>query len=271
MTPMDWITGGLILMGSAVMLLSVLGTARVLHMVRASKFLRRWQILRLLMIFFLVGYLAAIGFLLAGLKDLLAVITGAVFFFGALFVYLVVRVGRATIEDLRDRAQRLQAQQEELQAVHADEVRLREQVLATQRTAAALSTPVIPIAAGILAMPLIGTVDEERTQQITRALLNEVYRHRATEVIIDITGVSRMDDTVVRALLKTAEGVRLLGAEPILTGVRAEVAQVMIGAGLNLATLAVRATLEEGLTYALASRTRPQGKGDPGPGDSPPA
>jgi len=251
---MDLTTGGLILMGAAVMFLSVLGTTKVLQMVKASRFFRHWQVLSLLMIFFLVGYLAAIAFLWAGRKDILAIVTGAVFFFGALFVYLVVRVGRSTIEELQDRAQRLQAQQEKLQAAHEDEVRLREKVIATQRTAAELSTPVIPIAAGILAMPLIGTIDAERTHQIATTLLNEVHRSRAHVVIIDITGVSLLDRTVVRALLKTAQGVRLLGAEPLLTGIRAEVAQMIVGAGLDLSSLVIHATLEEGLAYALASR-----------------
>ncbi len=251
MTLMDWITSGLIFAGAGVMLLSLTGTTHVLRMVETGRFLRRWRVLRLLMIFFLAGYLAATAFLAVGLKDILALITGAVFLFGALFVYLVVRVGRDTIEDVQDHARQLQARQEELQAAYEGERRLQEEMAAAQRATAALVTPVIPIAAGVLAMPLIGSIDSERAEQIPRALLREVHRNRAAVVIIDITGVPVLDPTVVKALLDTATSVRLLGAEPVLTGIRAEVAQTMLTAGLDPSRLVVRATLQEGLAYAL--------------------
>jgi anti-anti-sigma regulatory factor len=253
MTPLDFVTGGLILLGAGVMLLSVLGTVQVLRMVRASRFFGHWRALGLLMVFFLAGYLAAIVLLLVGLKDILAVITGAIFLFGALFVYLVVGVGRATIQELQDRAQELQVQQEELQAARDDELQLEEKVLAAQRVATEFSTPVIPIAAGVLVMPLMGTIDVERARLITRTLLKQVRQLRARVAIIDITGVALVDTMVVRALLDAALGVRLLGAEALLTGIRAETAQTIVGAGLDMTRLIIRATLAEGLVYALGS------------------
>ncbi len=251
MTPLDIATSALIFLGAAVMFLSILGTRSVLRMVRQSRFSRHWQVLGVLMVFFLAGYLAAIVLLGVGLKDLLTVLTGAVFLFGALFVYLVVLVGRSTIEELRERSNELQAQQDALQASYDEAIRLQEKAIASQRVAAELSTPVIPISAGILAMPLIGSIDAERAQHITESLLQEVSRRRARVVIIDITGVPTLNVMAAEALLRVARGVHLLGAEPLLTGIRAEVAQTLVGSGLDLSGLTVHATLEEGLAYAL--------------------
>jgi len=113
-----------------------------------------------------------------------------------------------------------------------------------------LSSPVIPLIAGVIAMPVIGTVDSVRAQQIRTALLHGMATHRARVVIIDITGVAVVDTAVAQALLQTAHGVELLGGRPVLVGIRGEIAQTLVEMGVDLAGIVTRATLQEGLEYA---------------------
>jgi anti-anti-sigma regulatory factor len=117
-----------------------------------------------------------------------------------------------------------------------------------------LGSPIIPLAQGVIALPLIGAVDSQRAQQVTVALLQGVAKHRATVAIVDITGVPVVDTAVAEALLQAARGVWLLGAEPVLTGIRAEIAQTLVGLGLDLKGITTLATLQEGLEYAIAQR-----------------
>jgi rsbT co-antagonist protein RsbR len=83
------------------------------------------------------------------------------------------------------------------------------------------------------------------------ALLEGVSQHRARVAIVDITGVAAVDTTVASGLLKAAQGIRLLGATPVLTGIRAEVAQTLVVLGLDLGSVVTKGTLQEGLAYAL--------------------
>jgi anti-anti-sigma regulatory factor len=115
-----------------------------------------------------------------------------------------------------------------------------------------LGSPIIPLARGVIAMPLIGAIDSDRAQDITSNLLKGVAEYHARAVIIDITGVPLVDTAVAGALLQAAQGVRLLGAEPILTGIRSEVAQTIVGLGVDLSGITVRSTLQSGLEYAVA-------------------
>jgi signal transduction histidine kinase/CheY-like chemotaxis protein len=94
------LTSTLILLGAGIMFLSLLGTRKILRLLRGNRYTRGWLILSVLMAFFLIGYLAALGFIFAGRTEFLALLTGVIFFFGALFVYIVVRVGRLTISEL---------------------------------------------------------------------------------------------------------------------------------------------------------------------------
>ncbi|MFN8566762.1 MAG: STAS domain-containing protein [Kouleothrix sp.] len=86
----------------------------------------------------------------------------------------------------------------------------------------------IPISDGLVAMPLIGTIDSKRAQQVIEALLSGVSAQRATTVIIDITGVQVIDTQVANALLRAAQAVKLLGAQVLLTGIRPEIAQTLV-------------------------------------------
>ncbi len=114
-----------------------------------------------------------------------------------------------------------------------------------------LGSPIIPLGHGILALPLIGSVDSVRAQDIISTLFQGVAEHRARVVLIDITGVPMVDTAVAGALLQAAQGVRLLGAEAVLTGIRAEVAQTIVSLGLDMQEIETRAGLREGLEYAL--------------------
>ncbi len=163
-----------------------------------------------------------------------------------------VRVLESFLHRTREREQALRdltGEKDELLEELQDREAAQRQLLETVRE---LGSPIIPLAEDVIAMPLIGTMDQERVQHVTTALLEGVAEHRARVVIVDITGVPVVDTALAGALLKAAQGVRLLGAEPVLTGIRAEVAQTIVAFELDLSGIITRATLQEGLDYALA-------------------
>jgi anti-anti-sigma regulatory factor len=100
-------------------------------------------------------------------------------------------------------------------------------------------------------MPLIGTVDQERAQQVLSAALEGVQRHRAQVLILDITGIKHIDTNVAGTLLGVAGALRLLGAEAVLTGIAPEIATTLVGLGIDLASFVTKGTLQSGMDYAL--------------------
>jgi anti-anti-sigma regulatory factor len=156
-------------------------------------------------------------------------------------------VGR--VWSFRDITERRRAEQE------AERSKLQAQVIAAQRLVLSqLSTPLIPISPEVLVMPLIGTIDDERAQQIVATLLDGVARARARVVIVDITGVAVVDTQVAGGLLRAARAVKLLGAQVVLTGVGPEVAQTLVSLGVDLGGLVTRSTVQTGIAYALERR-----------------
>jgi rsbT co-antagonist protein RsbR len=138
------------------------------------------------------------------------------------------------------------------QLAEQERIALQDQVIAAQQAALReLSTPLIPLADHVVAMPLIGSVDSARAQQIVEELLSGVAANRATTAIIDITGVPIVDTQVAGALLRAAQAVELLGSRVVLTGIRPEVAQTLVGIGVNLGSIVTRATLQDGIAYAM--------------------
>ena len=133
---------------------------------------------------------------------------------------------------------------EELRAANEQQKRLLDMVRE-------LSTPLMPIAEGILVLPLVGTIDSQRATQIMEVLLDGVTRQRARAVILDITGVPVVDTSVANYLLQATRAVRLLGAECILVGITPEVAQTVVGLGVDLHGLVTRSDLQGGVEYAL--------------------
>ena len=115
-----------------------------------------------------------------------------------------------------------------------------------------LSTPLVPITSEILVLPLVGAVDSERAQQIMDVLLHGIVNRRARVVIVDITGVPLVDTSVANHLLQATQAVRLLGAECVLVGITSEVAQTVVGLGVDLSELVTRSDLQGGVEYALA-------------------
>jgi rsbT co-antagonist protein RsbR len=139
----------------------------------------------------------------------------------------------------------------------AERRRLQDEMIAMQAaTLAELSTPLIPISSDIVAMPLIGTIDGTRAQRIMETLLSGVIETRAHTAILDITGVATVDTQVADALFRAARAVRLVGADVILTGMRPEVAQTLVGLGTNFDGITTLATLQSGIAFAMKNRRR---------------
>jgi rsbT co-antagonist protein RsbR len=122
-----------------------------------------------------------------------------------------------------------------------------------QATLAELSTPLLSISESTVVMPLVGAVDSRRVQQMMESLLSGVAESRASIVILDITGVSVVDTQVANAFIRASQAVRLLGAQVVLTGIRPEVAQTLVGLGVELHSIITRSTLRDGIAYALKS------------------
>jgi rsbT co-antagonist protein RsbR len=114
-----------------------------------------------------------------------------------------------------------------------------------------LSTPVIRVHERVLMLPLVGTVDSHRAEQIMEMLLTRVVEEQARAVIIDIAGVAVVDTKVADHLLKTTEAVRLLGAQTILTGISAQVARTIVQLGVDISMMHTRTRLAEGIELAL--------------------
>ncbi|HEY1012405.1 MAG TPA: PAS domain S-box protein [Herpetosiphonaceae bacterium] len=134
-----------------------------------------------------------------------------------------------------------------------ERARLQEQIIAAQQEALReLSTPVIPISDHVLVLPLIGGIDSRRAQQILEALLGGIQQHRARAAILDITGVPIVDTQVANALVRAAQAARLLGAAVMLTGIRPEVAQTLVGLGAGLGDLNTHASLQSAVIAALS-------------------
>jgi len=128
----------------------------------------------------------------------------------------------------------------------------REQIIARQQTELLeLSTPVVRLWDGILALPLIGTLDSERTQVVMENLLSRIIETGAAIAIIDITGVPTVDTLVAQHLLKTIAAARLMGADCIISGIRPQIAQTIVHLGVDLADVTTKATLADAFAVAL--------------------
>src|SRR5262245_55336496 len=113
-----------------------------------------------------------------------------------------------------------------------------------------LSTPVVELWEGIILLPLIGTLDSERTQQVMENLLNHIVKSGAEIAIIDITGVPTVDTLVAQHLIKTVSAARLMGADCIISGIRPQIAQTIVHLGLQLNVVS-KATMADALALAL--------------------
>jgi rsbT co-antagonist protein RsbR len=114
-----------------------------------------------------------------------------------------------------------------------------------------ISTPVIRVWDGILALPIIGTLDSARTQVVMENLLVEIVESGSSIAILDISGVPAVDSLVAQHLIKTVSATRLMGAECIISGIRPEIAQTVVHLGIDLSNIVTKATLASALRYAF--------------------
>ncbi|TQJ85784.1 STAS domain-containing protein [Streptomyces sp. SLBN-31] len=114
-----------------------------------------------------------------------------------------------------------------------------------------VATPVIRLWDGVVAVPLIGTLDSARSQVVMETLLEAIVEQHARFAILDITGVPTVDSLVAQHLMKTVAAARLMGAECVVSGIRPAIAQTIVHLGLDLGTVVTRASLADALAYAL--------------------
>ena len=139
----------------------------------------------------------------------------------------------------------------------AEEARARSQEEYIQMQSgllAELSTPLIPLTQAVVVMPLIGLIDSRRAQQVLDTLLHGITERHARIAILDITGVPIVDTHVAGALIRAAQAAQLLGAQVVLTGIRPEVAQTLVGMGTELHGIITRSDLQSGIAFATRVR-----------------
>ncbi|MFF1306011.1 STAS domain-containing protein [Streptomyces sp. NPDC058307] len=130
-----------------------------------------------------------------------------------------------------------------------------EELIARQRQQLMeVATPVIKLWDGVVAVPLIGTLDSARSQVVMESLLEAIVDQRAAYAILDITGVPTVDSLVAQHLMKTVAAARLMGAECIVSGIRPAIAQTIVHLGIDLGSIITRAGLADALAYALTQQ-----------------
>ncbi|MGN6566464.1 MAG: STAS domain-containing protein [Flavipsychrobacter sp.] len=129
----------------------------------------------------------------------------------------------------------------------------REEVILRQTDEIAeISTPVIRVWDGILALPIIGTLDSARTQVVMESLLEEIVETGSSIAILDISGVPAVDSLVAQHLIKTVSATRLMGAECIISGIRPEIAQTVVHLGIDLSSVITKSSLASALKFAFS-------------------
>jgi rsbT co-antagonist protein RsbR len=137
-----------------------------------------------------------------------------------------------------------------LYTIEAFQKSREEVILRQQEELLELSTPVIQLWDGVLALPLIGTLDSARTQTVMESLLERIVTSSAEVAIIDITGVPTVDTLVAQHLIKTVSAARLMGADCIISGIRPQIAQTIVHLGLELDVVS-KATMADAFALAL--------------------
>jgi len=161
--------------------------------------------------------------------------------------FLEVELGvNFLLEELTERRAQNEAQNEELAA------RARQLAAQQEELLQALSTPVIAVWPGVLALPLVGRVDDERAATLTSVLLDQVVAQRASHVILDLTGVGAIEPTTMPAILRVVRAIGLLGASCLVTGIRPDVAQQITALGEHDTHLRSLPRLSDALAAVLA-------------------
>lgn len=151
-----------------------------------------------------------------------------------------------------ERTAEVQAALREVEARATEQARLLAENKQQRDVLREMSVPVLPLSTEVLVMPLIGTLDSERLRQVQQQALERIEQSSAKYLILDITGVTIVDTQVAQGLIKAVLAARLLGTEVILVGIRPEVAQTLVGLGIQLEGMTSRSNLQEGIAYALS-------------------
>ncbi len=203
----------------------------------------------------------------AGERDLQAAVRGPreIHVLARVFNIMTAQLEKS-LETLEHRvAQRtadLQAALAEVQARAREQARLLEENAQQRQVIRELSVPVLPVTSDILVMPLIGAIDTERLSDIQERALHALQRSRARYLLVDITGVPVVDSQVAQGLIAIARMTRLLGADMILIGIRPEVAQTIVGLGLDLSAFRTAADLQTVLRDLAVRSATPVARND---------
>ncbi|HEY1335417.1 MAG TPA: STAS domain-containing protein [Myxococcaceae bacterium] len=171
-------------------------------------------------------------------------------------VFVRLRTEAKTAEDLAENTWRATTLLDSL-GLYTTEVfqKSREELIARQQEEMLeLSTPVVTLWEGVLALPLIGTLDSQRTQSVMEALLQRIVETESDIAIIDITGVPTVDTLTAQHLLKTITAARLMGADCIISGIRPQIAQTIVHLGVSLGDVVTKSSLAAAFQVALARR-----------------
>jgi rsbT co-antagonist protein RsbR len=181
---------------------------------------------------------------------------GFVFSLKRPFFSILAREHQGDPEALRDETWTITALLDELGLQTADAfIQSREEIISRQQEEMLeLSTPVVKLWDGVLALPMIGTLDSARTQIVMESLLQRIVETGAEVAIIDITGVPTVDTLVAQHLIKTVTAARLMGADCIISGIRPQIAQTIVHLGVDLGDVVTKATLADAFAVALQRR-----------------
>lgn len=166
------------------------------------------------------------------------------------FNELAVTIQRQT-EDLQAQYERAVAAQAETEKAREQIARQLDTIEQKDTLLREISVPVLPLSDSTLVMPLIGALDTERLRQIQHQALQNLQGRSTKCLILDITGVPVVDTQVAQGLIQVIQSARLLGTETVVVGVRPEVAQTIVGLGINLGGVTTRSSLEGGIAYAI--------------------
>ena len=156
-------------------------------------------------------------------------------------------------DDLETMGERLRVESEQRQQMESERLELQQEIIDTQQAMLReLSTPLIPLADEVVAMPLVGRIDNSRAVQIMEILLEGIAKYQAEVAILDISGVRVIDTQVANALLQAARAAQLLGTRVVLTGISQEVAQTVVHLGADLSGIVTLANLQDGMRWALS-------------------
>ncbi len=160
------------------------------------------------------------------------------------------------INDLTDELRQREKMQKELEGKLAKIQEQQKTIMQQQEDLLELSSPVSKVWDNILILPVIGTLDSQRTQIMMENLLHKIVETGCTISILDITGVPTVDTQVANHLLKTVTSARLLGAECIISGISPAIAQTIVHLGIDLSSIRTKATLQDAMIFAMKQNIR---------------